>query len=301
MARAGVTREQVFEAAGALKARGASITIQRVRDHLGDTGSYTTISRYLDEWRAADAAKDQETLPDIPEAAEQAMLGAMREVWRVAATAMRREAEEVKQVAERRVRDIEAQHGEAHAEVSRLEKEAAAAEAEVTELRARVADLEKALAAGEATQAQLREQLAAADARQKDLVAQVSEFAATDSAQRERLRIADARRAELEEQVRVLEDRVRDAGQKLAEAERRALDAESARDTARTEGAKVEADRTELARKVVELEKEVATVKAADVEVRERLKAEEIRNKGLEARVKELSGELVKLAAAKKD
>jgi hypothetical protein len=79
------------------------------------------------------------------------------------------------------------------------------------------------------------------------------------------------------------------------------LDAESVKDKAQKEGAKAEAERVELARKVVELEKEVATVKAADVEVRERLKAEENRNRGLEARVKELSGELVKLAAAKKD
>jgi hypothetical protein len=52
MARPGITREQVFEAANKLKAEGKQITMQRVRDALGETGSFTTISRLLEEWRA---------------------------------------------------------------------------------------------------------------------------------------------------------------------------------------------------------------------------------------------------------
>src|SRR5690606_796979 len=126
MARTGITRQQVFEAARKLKNEGTAITMQRVRDALGETGSYTTISRLLDEWKAAAALEDRKVLPEIPEVADQAMQAAIRELWRIATAAAHREIDTATETADRRVKEAEVRYDEARVEVERLEKENAA-------------------------------------------------------------------------------------------------------------------------------------------------------------------------------
>lgn len=49
MARSGITKAQVKSAQDALRAQGKAVTIDSVRQALGNTGSKTTISRYLQE------------------------------------------------------------------------------------------------------------------------------------------------------------------------------------------------------------------------------------------------------------
>lgn len=52
MARAGITYSEVTQAASALQGSGKKITIETVRHYLG-TGSHSTISKYLNDWRKA--------------------------------------------------------------------------------------------------------------------------------------------------------------------------------------------------------------------------------------------------------
>ena len=51
MSRLGITYEEVAEAALSIEKKGETPTIDKVRAHLGGTGSNTTISKYLQHWR----------------------------------------------------------------------------------------------------------------------------------------------------------------------------------------------------------------------------------------------------------
>ncbi len=59
-----ITKEEVFEAADAIEHAGEKVSSLRVREHLG-TGSLTTITGHLKEWRKAqrDNAVQTEDLP----------------------------------------------------------------------------------------------------------------------------------------------------------------------------------------------------------------------------------------------
>ena len=66
MARSGISREKIFEAASAVETRGESVTIANVRRELGDTGSFTTIHAALKDWR-------EEHRPAAPPAISEAL------------------------------------------------------------------------------------------------------------------------------------------------------------------------------------------------------------------------------------
>jgi hypothetical protein len=53
MARTGITQEEVFQAAEAIRGEGDTPSIDRVRVRLGDTGSPNTIHKYLKIWKAS--------------------------------------------------------------------------------------------------------------------------------------------------------------------------------------------------------------------------------------------------------
>lgn len=64
MARSGITKAQVKSAQDALRAQGHAVTIDSVRQALGNTGSKTTISRYLQEL-AQDEPLSAQRLPAL--------------------------------------------------------------------------------------------------------------------------------------------------------------------------------------------------------------------------------------------
>jgi predicted ribosome quality control (RQC) complex YloA/Tae2 family protein len=76
MARAGVTREQVFETADALVREGQNPTVVAVRTRLGG-GSPNTITPLLAEWKALHEHKQAASVPAPPEPVE----AVMRQVW----------------------------------------------------------------------------------------------------------------------------------------------------------------------------------------------------------------------------
>ena len=85
MPRPGITPEQVFAAASALRDRGQTVTVQPVRQILG-TGSFTTLAQHLRAWRAHTEAPPPLVLPPaIAAAATQALTT----VWTAALAACR--------------------------------------------------------------------------------------------------------------------------------------------------------------------------------------------------------------------
>lgn len=116
MARQGITKAQVFEVADLLRAEGVDASPGTVRERTG-SGSFTTIKKFLDEWREANPLPVQE-VPETPDVVQHAM----RQVWVVAA----KEAEEHMRVeraaleAERKA--FERERLELEHEVTRLEE-----------------------------------------------------------------------------------------------------------------------------------------------------------------------------------
>lgn len=70
MARIGITKEDVIQAANVLVAEGKSPTVLNVRKTLGNTGSNTTINKHLSEWKNFKLAQDIESpgLLSMPDA-----------------------------------------------------------------------------------------------------------------------------------------------------------------------------------------------------------------------------------------
>ena len=187
MARPIVTREAVFAAAAELTAAGSDASILAVQGQIGG-GSYSTVKRYLDEWKREQAAATP-TLDLPPEVAARAAELA-RALWGLAHTQ-----------AEQRVAALRA---EAEQQLGRSRAELQAAELTISRLE------------GEAEQA--AQQLEAA--QQQFAAAQ----AATEEA-RTAARVAEARAGEQERQIAELQRQLAQHGAELDAARAQALDA----------------------------------------------------------------------------
>jgi len=117
MARTGISKEQVFEAASALLEEGTAATVQAVRERIG-SGSYTTVTRHLDEWRKEHAGQAPTHIPDMPEK----VMGAFHQVWATAAKAAQEDVDTQRQALEAMRREMEQDKADMAAEIARLEK-----------------------------------------------------------------------------------------------------------------------------------------------------------------------------------
>jgi len=122
MARSGVTREQVFEAADALALEGTSPTVMSVRTRLGG-GSPNTITPLLAEWRALHEQKQAASQPAPPEAVE----AVLRQVWGVAWKEAQAQLEGERERLAAARKEIETERAEMLAEITRLDTELEAA------------------------------------------------------------------------------------------------------------------------------------------------------------------------------
>ena len=178
MARQGITKEQVFNAADSLLDEGTAATVQNVRDRIG-SGSFTTISSHLAEWKDAHAGQVPANLPDIPEKVN----AAFRQVWATAARTAQEDMDTQRQALEAMRREMEQDKAEAEGEIERLEQ----ALEEVIERSERQAEeLEQERKAGAAKDeritaltldnARLDERVKAAEARGEELREQLTEL-----------------------------------------------------------------------------------------------------------------------------
>ncbi|ENO8811895.1 DNA-binding protein [Photobacterium damselae] len=126
MARKGITKDQVFNAANAIKARGLEPTITLVRAEIGE-GSFSTISQHLSNWKSQDA--EVVDASEMPPQAEEAVLQACATIWNLCQKESKKEVKAVKQEAADTVKmvkdDLEMatkENEELTEEVSKLEK-----------------------------------------------------------------------------------------------------------------------------------------------------------------------------------
>ena len=126
MARPGVTREQVHQAADEIAAEGQNPTVMSVRNRIGG-GTPNNITRWLSEWRDAHERTKAEVLPQLPEGVE----GAMRQVWALAWKAAQAQLEGEREALASARKDIERERAEMLTEIERLDGELDEARAQI--------------------------------------------------------------------------------------------------------------------------------------------------------------------------
>jgi chromosome segregation ATPase len=167
MARPGITREQVFEAAEALLLEGQAPTVVGVRTRLGG-GSPNTVAPWLAEWKAQSETKKVDALPPLPEPVESAMRQVWGAAWKGAQVQLEAEREALGNVR----KDIERERAEMLAEIQRLDSALDEAQGET---RQTAETLEGERRAHEQTRGQVREAATLADERQRRIQEQGQE------------------------------------------------------------------------------------------------------------------------------
>ena len=135
------TKQKVFEAADKLAAEGTKPTLERVREILNG-GSYTTLSKYMKEWRHAQREQEKDIPVDIPEEVETLGKSAIEQIYTVA----QKVAQEALDFERDALHQANQEHEEARAEAATLADQADAqlqeARAEITALTKLVKDME---------------------------------------------------------------------------------------------------------------------------------------------------------------
>ena len=117
MARPGITKQQVFDTASALRDEGILPTVSAVRERLG-TGSFSTVGNHLSAWKAEVANQEVAEIPDIPDAVQ----SVFQQVWAAAAKAAQKDVETQRQAMEAMRRELEKEKSEMTKEIQRLEQ-----------------------------------------------------------------------------------------------------------------------------------------------------------------------------------
>lgn len=186
MARAIVTQALVNDAAEALVAVGEEPSIIAVQERIGG-GSYTTVKRHLEIWKA-----QQQQPPAVELPGEIAARGSafIRELWATAAALAEQRSAQVREEAQRQVAASQAALVNAEAVIARMESEAEQQAQRLAELEAANAQMREELA-------QARSVAQVAEARSTELAKQVE--ALQRQAQQRDAELTEARTAALEQ------------------------------------------------------------------------------------------------------
>lgn len=190
MSRPGITEPQILAAVEALRARGVPVTKLTVRQELGNTGSYGTISAFLQRWREAQSSGTPEAAaPPLPEA----ILVLFTRAWASARTlaqgelaqqreAMTKEMADLRQAAaqaqaenDEAVRVLEVQLEAQATQLSETASQERAARSHQAELAEQLGYLKGKLEAAEASLADLRRTIEQKESKVLELEAQLRE------------------------------------------------------------------------------------------------------------------------------
>ncbi|MDT9670622.1 KfrA, partial [Klebsiella pneumoniae] len=147
-----ISKEQIFAVADELDAAGQNPTLANVRKQLG-SGSFTTISEAMNEWRARKASQAAPIREPAPQAITDKLAELGGDLWAVALEmannrlaaerealeAVRQETEAARQEAAELADQLTGELDEAKARVAALEAVEAAAKGEADELRGKLA------------------------------------------------------------------------------------------------------------------------------------------------------------------
>lgn len=116
MARPGITKEQVFDAAEAIAAEGGNPTVTRIRAWCKG-GSPNTITPLLREWRETRQDSPVSAAPDLPDP----VAASFRAAWSAAYSEASRQLEGERAALEQAQRDMDQERAELSAEIDRLD------------------------------------------------------------------------------------------------------------------------------------------------------------------------------------
>ena len=151
MSRPGVTQDQVFAAAQALADHAQPVTVQALREALGQ-GSFTTLSQHLRAWRSHSQTR---FLPPLPPEIEAAAHKALTLVWTAASELAQREVQAARTATSAEIAQSQAQAQETLQEIARLERTTRDQEDQIATLRPALTAAETTLAAHIAKAGQL--------------------------------------------------------------------------------------------------------------------------------------------------
>src|SRR3954469_25439437 len=241
-----ITREQVLEAARSIAAEGSEPTYMSVRARLG-TGSFSTIQKYLRDWRTSDQVEPQPVPPSLPEAFTEALNRFGAEAWRAASEWARDEVDAARLAFEDKLAEVRGEMEQAATAVDALQESLNLAEAERDRFKGEAEGLTKQLAAVEGTLGEVRRQSESKlqeERAQTDAVRRESD--ARDTKSQEQLRETERRGIEAETRTKELQSEVRTLREELA-AER------TAREKTETGAPKVTAELDQERKRVTEL------------------------------------------------
>jgi DNA repair exonuclease SbcCD ATPase subunit len=234
-----ITEDQVFKTATYLAENGLPVTVCTLREALGGTGSYTTLSAHLDAWRNRNGPGENR-LPEVPPEVERVMGAATQSLWHAAANQAQRAVDEIKQIAQQQVAQQEAELAEARQEIVRLEHDAGVGHAALGQARREIEDLYEQLAVARGELTLLQERTHQQDERLREHQAQLMwlqadaerERKATAKAQKdaEELRLTlSATREDAQEarrEIARLEEEISEQAETLADTETRARESD---------------------------------------------------------------------------
>ena len=175
MARTGIDKQQVFEAASSLAEEGTRPTVQTLRERIG-SGSYSTISAHLAEWKAERATPVNQNIPPIPDGVQ----AAFARIWATAAKAAQDALEQQRETFEVMRREMDIERADMVAEIKHLEasiedqaRKGQTLAAEVDELRREGQSRAEEVTALKIENTRLEEQRRAAQARGDEIKGQL--------------------------------------------------------------------------------------------------------------------------------
>jgi chromosome segregation ATPase len=153
-----ITKEQVADAAAAIQGEGLEPTYINVRERLG-SGSFSTIQKYLKDWRSSGAEIKPEAEGELPEPFREVLQRFGLEAWRAVSVWAKDELEEARKDFERRVAENQAEAEKAAATVDALQVELNSLGEERDSLRREVEEAHSKLAAAEGALSETRKQV----------------------------------------------------------------------------------------------------------------------------------------------
>ena len=164
-----IDQGELFEVAGRLESEGKEVTALAVQTALG-RGSYTTVYKYLEAWRASRPAPVAPVSFQMPDPVKNIFAGA----WRMALMESAKETEAVKVKAAEDLKNAAAQ---LHGALQAIEKLELAAEASATEIASLKESSEQKQAVLSKTEAELSARANATEDLRRQLVDRDSEIA----------------------------------------------------------------------------------------------------------------------------
>jgi chromosome segregation ATPase len=204
-----VTKELVFKEANALAEVGEEPSIITIKDRIGG-GSYTTVKRFLDQWKAEQAALEPRAA--LPEPLVTHGTELLQRVWAVAQKLVNQQISELRAEHEQDTKAIRAQLAQAEQMITRLEAELSTQQEQNNTLIEQQSTVQQELDAVRTTvqvrDAQLDEQRARLSEAQQSLELRRAELVEAQAAALQQARLEGeiaALRQQLDEQRALIE------------------------------------------------------------------------------------------------